>query len=104
VNARRLAVAVALALAVSAPVAAAAQDYPGGTVPPNEVLGNQQQRGETLPTQAERTGGGTVAGAAENRTLPVTGGDLLGLSVLGAGLVGGGAVVVARTRRRPASA
>lgn len=98
---RRLAVGLAVAFAMFAPASAAAQDYPGGTIPDGDVLGDQQQRGAALPAQAERSG---VAAANDNRTLPVTGGDLLGLSVLGAGLVGGGAVVVARTRRRPASA
>lgn len=92
---RRIAVGVLASLAVFAPATAGAQDYPGGTTD-ERVLSDQQDRPAADP--------GTGAVAAAQQTLPVTGGDLLGLTVLGVGLVGGGAVVVRRSRRRAVTA
>lgn len=101
-NVRRVAVTSLLVVGSFAPAAAAAQDYPGGTVPPGDVIGEQEERGEVLDTTVDRAPAAGVA--ATNQTLPVTGGDLVGLSIIGVALVGGGAVVVRRTRRRPVAA
>lgn len=74
---------------------AAAQDYPGGTTD-ERVEGEQLDRpDEVLGTVADR---GAVAGARQD-TLPVTGGDLAGLVVVGVSLVGVGTVIVRRNRR-----
>ena len=74
--------------------AAVAQDYPGGTTPPGEVLSETDDRpDEVLGTTTARPE------AAAAQTLPVTGGDLAGLAVVGVSLVGLGTVVVRRSRR-----
>jgi hypothetical protein len=49
------------------------------------------------------SGGGTSAqstGSSDGGTLPFTGGDVLGVVVLGAGLAAGGTVLVRANRRR----
>ena len=74
--------------------AAFAQAYPGGTTE-ERVLSEQQDRSdEVLGTTETR---GQVLAAEQ--TLPVTGGDIAGLAILGVSLVGVGTVVVRRTRR-----
>lgn len=86
-----------LLVGLPATLAAAAEDpYPGGTTPssvlsesddrPDEVLGSTTARVDPV--------------AATQQTLPVTGGDLVGLAVVGVSLVGVGTVVVRRSRRR----
>jgi LPXTG-motif cell wall-anchored protein len=92
-NVRRLVVGAALAGAVLAPQAAAsAQTAEGGPydLPTAEVKGTQF---ETRPTE--------VAGVQSTRTLPVTGGDVAGLTVLGLAFIGVGTVLVRRGRPQP---
>lgn len=61
--------------------------------------------GEGFNQGAGNQGAGTVSGRATPNTLPFTGGDIVLLSLLGAGtLAGGTALVVAGRRRTPATA
>ena len=92
-------IAVVVAFAGVGAAAAGAQDYPlpepptGGVLPDSENTDTPEVAGDTVAPLAQqpavRSG---VAG------LPVTGGDLLALTILGAGAVGVGLVLV-RTRR-----
>lgn len=87
----------ALLLGVPTTLAAAQEPYPGGTTP-STVAGESEDRpDEVLGTTAGRAEPAATAGAGQ--TLPVTGGDLVGLAAIGAGLVGVGTVVVRRSRR-----
>ncbi|HZQ29195.1 MAG TPA: hypothetical protein VFA94_15975 [Acidimicrobiales bacterium] len=72
--------------------AATADDYTGTTTP--TVLGEQISRTTT----------GAVAATNTARGLPVTGGDIAGLTVAGLGAIGVGTVLVRRGRRRPTTA
>lgn len=103
-NFRRAAAVLALALfSLASPASAAEDDY----TTPNEVLGEGLQR---------PAGDGGARGAAENSgvagnsgvggtsTLPVTGGDIVGLTVLGIGAIGVGTVLVRRGKAAPAAA
>jgi LPXTG-motif cell wall-anchored protein len=111
VIARRVLVTAACMTAAGLPVfasVAAAEDYPGGTTPTTvsgDVLSEQQTRGdvagngEVLGERATK-----VAGVSASRdSLPVTGSDLAGLGIAGLVLVGGGTVLVRRTRRTPSA-
>jgi LPXTG-motif cell wall-anchored protein len=90
-NVRRLIVGAALAGAVLAPQAvASAQTVGPYDKPTTEVKGTQF---ETRPTE--------VAGVQATRTLPVTGGDVAGLTALGLAFIGVGTVLVRRTRPQP---
>ena len=85
---------VLLALALPAGAAAAAQtsqDYPGGTPP--QVLGETLSR--DVPTEVL---GQTVS--REDEGLPLTGGDVLGLTAIGLGAIATGTVLVRRSRVR----
>jgi LPXTG-motif cell wall-anchored protein len=79
--------------------AAVAQDYPGGTTPSSVLSQSQDRPDEVLGTTASRP-----AAAPAQQTLPVTGGDLAGLAVVGVSLVGLGTVVVRKSRRTAAAA
>lgn len=79
---------VAAALGSSAPVLAQT-DYV--SPPGDQVLGTELSR---TPTVAS-----TNAAAPSSGSLPVTGGDVLGLAAIGAAAVGTGAVMVRRSRR-----
>ena len=61
--------------------------------------------GGTTQTQPPTTTATQVRGATQTRgaTLPVTGGDAVGLSALGAGLVAAGVLAVKSSRRRSAA-
>lgn len=88
------------------------------TTPPGGELPNEGEApggGEAgAPGEAETGGGGEVAAggaetgaagaAAPSGTLPVTGGDIAGLALIGAGAVAAGAVLVRRSRRADAAA
>ena len=97
-KARKLFAAGAIvAAALGMTTAAMAEDYvnnkPGGA-----VLGEQLSRS---------TGSGAVAGTSASRGagLPVTGGDIAGLTAVGLAAVGAGTVMVRRSRsRRPSNA
>ena len=90
--------AFAVAL-IGAPVAAGAQGYPGGTTEVRDsnessVLDNAVEN--PAPAVAN-----TSTSSAPTNTLPVTGGDVVGLVLIGGGLVAGGTVLVRRARRSP---
>lgn len=94
-KARKLFLAGAIAaagLGVSAP-AFAQTDYV--TPPEDKVLGNELSRSTPAATAPTDVAGGS---------LPVTGGDIVGLTVIGAAAVGTGVVLVRRSRRTADSA
>lgn len=91
---RNVLVAAAVVVGVSAAPVAAQTSYVGGE--DAEVEGNNFGRGGD---QGDR---GAVAG--DSRGLPITGGDVAGLTVVGFAAVGAGTVLVRRTRRRPVTA
>ena len=67
--------------------------YGASEAPPSpQVIGT----GGTAPSAAPQTVGTTSSPSS----LPLTGGDVAGLTVIGVALVGGGAVLVRRTRAR----
>lgn len=65
------------------------------------VGGNTEVRGNNETRPAPRA---DVAGAGESRGLPITGGDVAGLTAIGLAAVGTGSVLVRRSRRRPVTA
>ncbi len=68
-------------------------------------IGGEGVLGEGFNQGAGNQGAGTVSGRTTPNTLPFTGGDIVLLSLLGAGtLAGGTALVVAGRRRTPATA
>jgi LPXTG-motif cell wall-anchored protein len=80
------ALALGLVLAgAAAPAASAAEDYI--TNNPPQVLG------ETLTRKP------AAAGTSAARSLPITGGDMAGLTALGLGAIATGSVMVRRSRR-----
>jgi hypothetical protein len=90
-----LAAGLALAAVLGAPsVASAADDYVGTTT---EVKGNSFTR----PPEVQ---GVTVAREPGEAGLPITGGDIAGLTVVGLGAVGVGTVLVRRGRTRAVAA
>jgi hypothetical protein len=98
-KARRALVAGAMGLGLLVSIAgpADAQTSYGGTGTPTTATAGAV---EVRPTPAPQ-----VRGATQSRsTLPVTGGDAVGLSVIGAGLVAAGALAVKGARRRTAAA
>lgn len=90
-GARVLALAAVAVAASAAP--AFAQSYPGGTVT------TVKEVAEVLGTVQEQQPAPVAVIAAQEETLPVTGGDIIGLTLLGGGLVAGGVVLVRRSRR-----
>lgn len=89
---RKLLVAsVVTAAALGLPAAAMAEDYPLNTT---NVLGSDLSRStEASPAAA-------VAGTSTGRAgLPVTGGDIAGLTGVGLAAIGTGTVLVRRSRR-----
>ena len=101
-KARRALVAGAMGLGLLVSVAgpADAQTSYGGTGTPTTAAPNTAGATEVRQTPAPQ-----VRGATQSRsTLPVTGGDAVGLSVIGAGLVAAGALAVKGARRRTAAA
>lgn len=89
----------ALLLGVPTTVAAAQEPYPGGTTPSSVLSESDDRPDEVLGTTAGRAEPAAAAAAGAQQSLPVTGGDLVGLAAIGAGLVGVGALVVRRSRR-----
>ena len=91
---RALLAGAALGLAVVGPVrVAAADDYPITNPPSVEgvaLVRAPEPTVKVLGVSAARTAG---------TTLPVTGGDIAGLTLMGLGAVGVGAVLVRRSRR-----
>ena len=87
---------VAMTLPLVAWVAPASAEYPDN--PSGEVAGITGERGAEVQGVAA-----TKADPAEVRgtTLGVTGSDVAGLTLLGAGLTGAGVVLLRRSRRIP---
>ena len=81
---------------LAVPTIAVAQAYPGGTVQERET--DDGDKGDVLGVTESRA---QVEGvqAVRGETLPLTGTDVVGLTILGGGLVAGGVVLVRRTRR-----
>jgi LPXTG-motif cell wall-anchored protein len=75
--------------------ATAAFAVPGASTSPpaSEVIGTGGTAPSAEPTQA-------VGTTSSPSSLPLTGGDVAGLAVIGVALVAGGAVVVRRTRAK----
>jgi len=91
-----LAMATSAVLFVATPMAAHAGDY--GTTPNNVVpTPPAQVLGENLST-------GTSGTSTPSGTLPVTGGDIAGMTIIGLGAVATGTVLVRRSRRRDGTA
>jgi LPXTG-motif cell wall-anchored protein len=79
---------------------AVADDYPGGTPP--TVLGEQITREAPAAVLGQSSTQGSVSGASASRgalPLPVTGGDIAGMTAAGVAAVGLGSVLVRRRRR-----
>lgn len=111
-TARRFGRTLALSLALLAPAGAAAAQtapYPGEK-PAGDVLGNADERGDTqvqgVVTSRETPPASVsaVRAAPASRSLAVTGTDAFQLAGIGIVLVGGGLVLVRRSRRLPAPA
>lgn len=98
---KKLAIAGAALVAwLAIPIAAGAQQVdPYTRVRGNEV-GNQQLRQDpkVLGTEVSSESQ-SQSESSSSDTLPVTGGDLLGLTAIGLGAVGVGSVFVRRSRR-----
>jgi len=90
---------VALVAWLAIPVAAGAQQVdPYTRVKGNEV-GRQQLQQDPKVLGSEVSSGSESDSESGSDTLPVTGGDLLGLTAIGLGAVGVGSVFVRRSRR-----
>jgi len=101
-NTKKLATAgVALVAWLAIPVAAGAQQVdPYTRVKGNEVGRPQlQQDPKVLGTEVSSSESESESDSSSSDTLPVTGGDLLGLTAIGLGAVGVGSVFVRRSRR-----
>ena len=101
-KARRALVAGAMGLGLLVSVAGpvSAQTTYGGTGNPPPAAPSTAGAVQSRPAAAAPQ----VRGATQSRsTLPVTGGDAIGLSVMGAGLVAAGALAVKGARRRTAT-
>ncbi len=102
---KKLAIAgAALVSWLAVPIAAGAQVGYTGTPP--EVRGNELQRdpkvlgtGVSSETQSDTASESSSSESSSSDTLPVTGGDLLGLTAIGLGALGVGSVFVRRSRR-----
>lgn len=99
---RRLVLATGIAVgSVITPAVASAQTDPYVSRPP-EVSGIDEGRPtEVAGVEVERA---APAVAGQGETLPVTGGDVVGLTVIGVAAIGAGTVLVRRARRAPSPA
>ena len=89
---------VALVAWLAIPVAAGAQQVdPYTRVQGNEV--GRQQLQQDPKVLGSEVSSGSESDSSSSDTLPVTGGDLLGLTAIGLGAVGVGSVFVRRSRR-----
>jgi LPXTG-motif cell wall-anchored protein len=111
----RTSVAVAaflLGMSIGVPALAAQTAYPlqtattvAGDTGDTGDTGETGKTGDTGTGDTADTGDQETAGAAADRSgqaagsLPVTGGDVIGLTLLGAGALAAGTVLVRRTRR-----
>lgn len=86
---KQLLTGIAVTAALAVPTAASAQDYVNQEQP--DVAGITDTRTDTAPADDSRGG-----------SLPITGGDIAGLTAIGLAAVGAGAVLVRRSRRATA--
>jgi len=99
---RGFAAAAAVAAVALAPAAAHAETYTGtpapqvGSTDNAQVLGSSLNRGGTVGTAST----GSVSAASQSGSLPVTGGDVASLALIGFGALGVGTVMVVKTRSR----
>ena len=99
---KKLAIAGAALFAwLAIPGAAWAQTVGYGGLPPSEVQGEGLERTPSVlgSEVSSETESASESESESSDTLPVTGGDLLGLTVIGLGAVGAGTVFVRRSRR-----
>ena len=102
-NVRKVLMAGAIAVAVvGLPATAMADDYVGGN-DGGQVLGTQLSRSTSEPAPVVAAAPATTSRGAG---LPVTGGDIAGLTAVGLASIGAGTVLVRRSRRgsKPANA
>jgi len=93
-NIRKMVMAGAIAVAVvGLPATAMADDYVGGNQG-GQVLGTQLSR-SAAPAPVAAAPASTTRGAG----LPVTGGDIAGLTAVGLASIGAGTVLVRRSRK-----
>jgi LPXTG-motif cell wall-anchored protein len=71
----------------------------GGEERPGGVASGEQPRGEEAGVELVTGGPAAQQATAPSGSLPVTGGDVAGLLLLGGGAIAGGAVLVRRSRR-----
>lgn len=90
------AAAVVTVALVGAPSLAAAQTDPYVSEPPKVGGVDEGRAAEVGGVEVSRQG---PAVEARGETLPVTGGDIIGLTILGAASIAAGSVVVRRARR-----
>lgn len=109
----RLLMTVVLVMGLGASIAAAQEDPYVGERPP-EVRGEEFERPVSEPKGAQPDDRPAVGGVVEgrgaevrgvqvSRGLALTGGDIVGLTAIGLGLIAFGTVLVSR-RRRPVTA
>ena len=92
--------AISVGSIVAVPALVAAQAYPGG-ITEERTPGDTGDSGDVLSSSGDRPA--QVQGVQATRGLAVTGGDVFGLTLLGGGLVAGGALIVRRSRRQLAA-
>lgn len=92
---QRYIVGMAIAITLAIPGVAAAEDYVNQEQP--KVLGEGQARTDAEPAPAAASAGDTRGGS-----LPITGGDVAGLTAIGVAAVGVGTALVRRSRRATA--
>ena len=95
---------VALVAWLAIPVAAGAQQVDPYTKVQGNEVGRQQLQQDPKVLGSEVSSGSesdseSESDSSSSDTLPVTGGDLLGLTAIGLGAVGVGSVFVRRSRR-----
>lgn len=95
---RTLLLSLVLLVAPAGAASAQTANYPGNP-PDGEVLGTGDQRGDAEVGGVVTARPASTARAAAGNNLAVTGGDVVQLGLIGVALVGGGVVLVKRSRR-----
>jgi LPXTG-motif cell wall-anchored protein len=93
-KAKKAAAIMAMAFAFASPIAVAGAAGAEGCTYPATCSPNGDQSGQVDQAQVDASTASTGGG-----TLPVTGGDVLGMAAIGAGALAAGAVLVRRNRR-----
>lgn len=95
---RTLLLSLVLLLAPAGAASAQTANYPGNP-PDGEILGTGDERGDAEVGGVVTARPETTTGAISGDNLAVTGGDVVQLGLIGVALVGGGVVLVKRSRR-----